>query len=393
MQKKLMALAVAGALAVPAVANAQTSSVQISGRAAIEYGRSEQSGRPDFDGTDTPSGSNIRFRGTEALGGGLSAWFQCETSADIRGVDQEGLCGRNSGIGFRGAFGNVFAGKWDTPMKRALGMGSVGAAETGILGMSFMSFGGSGGADVTGEGEGVNRQRWKRREPRQLYYETPNFSGFQLMVSANDGSRATLALDGQSNAKPRLISFGGTYASGPLSIGLGYEKHNEMGALGGATGDLDDKAWGAGVSYTFGPVTVGATYLDADYETSATAETKKQTWSIGLDWRLPGPHMLSFQYVKADDTEGNGGNIGTASGFVQGCATVVNGVAGCGGTGGDAYSLGYTYRFSKRTNIRLGWVRVENDNRSFQYRLGNNGSNLTPGSKQDGYAFLVKHDF
>lgn len=397
MQKTLMAVAVAGALALPVIAAAQ-SSVVISGRAVIEYGRSEQAGKPSFDGTDTPGGSNIRFRSTENLGGGMSAWGQCETSADIRGVDQEGLCGRNSGVGFRGGFGNIFFGKWDTPFKRALNQGSVGAEETGILGMSFLPFGGSGGSDVTGEGESINRQRWKRREPRLGYYESPNFGGFQIMGAFNDGSGATRAgvTDGSTNAKPRLWSIGGVYNAGPLEIGIGYEQHKEMGTLNAATGDLDDKAWGAGISYTFGPVNVGATYLDAKYETGGGTETKKKTWTIGLDWRLPGPHMVSFQYAQADDTSGNGTTIGgTGNGHIQGCASplLTDGSVGCSDTGGKAFSLGYTYRFSKRTNIRLGWVRVDNDSRSMQYRLGNNGANLLAGEKMDGYAFLVKHDF
>src|SRR3546814_9689180 len=50
------------------------------------------------DYADTPGGSAIGFRGEEKLGGGLSAWFQCESSADVRGLDQEGFCSRNSAI-------------------------------------------------------------------------------------------------------------------------------------------------------------------------------------------------------------------------------------------------------------------------------------------------------
>ncbi len=39
-------------------------------------------------------------------------------------------------------------------MKRALNVGTVGATETGLLGMSFMAFGGSGGADATNSDDG-----------------------------------------------------------------------------------------------------------------------------------------------------------------------------------------------------------------------------------------------
>ena len=91
MHKKLMAAAVAGVLAAPVIAQAQ-STVQIYGVAEWEYGVLEQgNGRPRVDYNEV-TGSYLGFRGTESLGGGLSAWFQCETTMDIRAFDQVGLC-------------------------------------------------------------------------------------------------------------------------------------------------------------------------------------------------------------------------------------------------------------------------------------------------------------
>src|SRR4051794_27992606 len=104
MQKKALALAVAGALGVPAVAMAQTSTVQIFGTAYIEYAYVDQG----VGGTPGPTpaapfrdrvradilqspGSEIGFKGEEKLGGGLSAWFQCSSTADIRGQSPEGF--------------------------------------------------------------------------------------------------------------------------------------------------------------------------------------------------------------------------------------------------------------------------------------------------------------
>ena len=184
MNKKLMAVAVAGALAVPALAFAQASTVQVYGKITYEYGVSSGNGRPNVDYADVPGGSAIGFKGEEKLGGGLSAWFQCESSADVRGMDQTGFCTRNSAVGLKGAFGNVHFGRWDTPMKRALNMGTVGATETGLLGMSWVAFGGSGGADATASADTIQRQRWKRREAGLSYYESPVFSGFQGSTTA-----------------------------------------------------------------------------------------------------------------------------------------------------------------------------------------------------------------
>jgi predicted porin len=350
------------------------------------------------DYADTPGGSAIGFRGEEKLGGGLSAWFQCETSADIRGVDQVGLCSRNSAVGFKGGFGNLHFGRWDTPMKRALNQGTVGAYATGILGMSFMAFGGSGGADATGTGsDAPNRQRWKRREASLVYYESPNFNGFQVLAAFSPGNRASdlPVTDLDPNPKPRIFSLAGTYIRGPLAIGLGYEKHVDFGAhQAGATVGLDDWAWGISAAYTFAKsVKVGATYLDANYETGPAMEMDKKTFTIGVDWSISGPHSLHAQYVWADDTDGNstvsiGGNGGITSPIDPG-----TGLPRPGGTGGDAISLAYQYAFSKRTRVRIGYVKVDNDSQSNSYRIGNTAQHGVRGENVDGFAFLINHRF
>jgi predicted porin len=402
MQKKLLAVAVAGALAAPAVASAQTSTVQIYGALNYEYGWADQgAGRPDVDYADTPGGSNIGFKGEEKLGGNLSAWFQCESSADVRGMDQTGFCTRNSAVGLKGGFGNVHFGRWDTPMKRALGPGSVGAiGETGIMGMSFLPWGGSGGADATASNDGPQRQRWKRREAGLAYYESPNFGGFQVLGAVSSGNFAadTAATDLTPNPKPRVWSLAGTYRGGPLAVGLGYERHNDFGAhQAGATTGLDDRAWAISASYTFmGNLQVGFTYLDAKYETGVGMDMDKQTWTIGAEWNIAGPHTIYAMYAYADDTDGNSTvSIGGNGGITSPCTALVAGVCTprAGGTGGDAFHLSYQYAFSKRTSLGFGWTRVNNDGGTGAYRIGNTASHTIAGENVDGFAFLLKHRF
>lgn len=400
MKKKLMAVAVAGALAAPAVALAQASTVQIYGTITYEYGVANQGGvgtaaapvgRPNVDYADTPGGTSIGFRGEEKLGGGLSAWFQCESSADVRAMDQEGFCTRNSAVGFKGAFGNLHFGRWDTPMKRALNVGTVGAEETGLMGMSFLPFGGSGGADATASADTAQRQRWKRREAGLTYYESPVFNGLQVLGAVGSGNFAAdnSAIDGAINAKPRVWSLAGTYTAGPLGIGVGYERHDEFGAFSNApaagTGDLDDRAWGISASYRFGNVLVGGTYLDAKYEMGAGTELKKRTWTLGAEWAIQGPHALAVQYAKAGDSKGNAPTAAQIGGN--------GGVEASGSdTGGDAWSLAYRYSFSKRTSLRLAYVRVDNDRNANTYRIGNTAS-VRNGEDSSSYAFRIVHRF
>jgi len=115
MNKKVMAMAVAGALVVPAAALAQ---VQIGGSLTVFYYQHEPDNNSVGQKGDILESSEpeIYVRAEEKLGGGLSAWFQCTSSMDgfITGSSSaQGWCGRNSGVGFRGGFGNFFVGNWD----------------------------------------------------------------------------------------------------------------------------------------------------------------------------------------------------------------------------------------------------------------------------------------
>jgi predicted porin len=395
MQKKLMAVAVAGALGAPAVALAQASTVQIYGNLTYEYAIIDQGvGMPKTDYADNPGGSAIGFRGEEKLGGGLSAWFQCESSADVRGIggrDNEGFCTRNSAVGFKGGFGNIHFGRWDTPMKRALAPGSVGAiGETGALGSSFVAWGGSGGTDAT---VASNRVRWKRRDVGLTYYESPRFGGFQILGAFTPGNGAidNGAVDGDGNTKPRVVSLGGIYQAGPLGIGIGYERHNEFRATPAPGPDFDDRAWGISIGYQFGPVEVGGTYLDAKYE-NADGEVKRKSWTLGVEWNIAGPHSVLAFYGEADDAKGNSlsGVAGGSSGSIPAPCTAV-GVCP-GNSGAKDFSIGYAYRFSKRTRLQIGYHLTDNDERAF-YKNGNANTPLVGGEKQHAYGFHISHRF
>jgi predicted porin len=390
MNKKLMAVAVAGAFAAPAVVLAQSSTVQIYGRVTYEYGYVTKMGndaagqsRDKTDLAQTPGGSAIGFRGQEKLGGGLTAWFQCESSADVRGLDQEGLCTRNSAIGFKGGWGNLHFGRWDSPLKRAINMGTAGVKDTGLLGHSFIFAGGSGGSNATAKS---NRNRWKRRDVGWTYYESPNFSGFQVLAAFTPGNAATNAVNGFGNTKPRVSSIGGTFKSGPFAAGLGYEEHDQFGTEALGVSDANDKAWAISGSYTFmNKIEVGVAYLDAKYETSSTTEIKKKNWLVGVDWKIAGPHSLHFGYVEAGDSKGSG----TAAAGIGS----IGDVAPAGSeTGGKWFSLAYEYGFSKRTSARFGYVQVKNDTNA-GYALGGLSNGGVSDQKQSAIVMYLQHNF
>ena len=89
MNKKLVALAVAGAFAVPLAAQAQTANVTLYGRINIDDAEVIINAKQDYvrlpsqqikENFYRVSSNSSRFgvRGTESLGGGLNAIFQVE---------------------------------------------------------------------------------------------------------------------------------------------------------------------------------------------------------------------------------------------------------------------------------------------------------------------------
>ena len=380
MKKKLIVVAVAGALGAPALVMAQSSTVQIYGRITAEYAYVDRGqGTEKGDLLQTPGGSSIGFKGEEKLGGGLSAWFQCESSADVT-EGGDGLCTRNSAIGFKGGFGNVYIGRWDTPFKKAISIGDgTGSEDTGVQGSSRILAGNSTGQVGVG-----NRAIWKRRQGNTINYDTPNFGGFSAEVSYStleaSGTNTTIP----ATPEPRVWSIAGLYSAGPLGLGIGYEKHDDFGGTG-----LDDKAWVIAARYKFGPATIGGTFNKQDYDGPAGASADRKAWSVGIEWNLGGPHNLEAMYGEADDMKGT-------AGFTP--SSLLPAVDPAGGTGAKNYQIAYRHVLSKRTEARIAYSVMDNDSRTNVYALNGLSSSPTPpsgtlGEKQSAISLLLKHRF
>lgn len=380
MQKKLLAVAVAGALGAPAFALAQNATVNVYGRIYLEYGKVYQGntagGLPlvDVDMMQTP-GSNIGFRGEEKLGGNMSAWFQCESTADVRGQSQDGFCGRNSAIGLKGGFGNVFMGVWDTPFKRV--QDATGSNDTGLFGSAFVLMNNS-----TTVGSGAASQAvFKRRQQNSFNYETPSWGGFQLMGTWTNLNTQTATLDSATGSKPRLWSLAAQYKNGPLNVYGAYETHKDV--VAGT--NQDDKGWLLGATYTFAnSIKLGGLYSQQKWETGPVTEGKVNTWHIGVDWKISGPHGLRAAVSSANDIKGN-----SVTAVGQRPAAINGGVTGS--TGARLWQIRYVHTLSKRTELTLGYVRLNNDSNA-RYQLGGLSANGA-GQDQHAFAFGIDHRF
>jgi predicted porin len=403
MQKKLIAVAVAGALGAPALAFAQASTVQVYGTMYMEYSRIDQ-GRPVAGGPERVTvdmlqspGSNVGFKGEERLGGGMSAWFQCESTADIRGQTQDGWCSRNSALGLKGAFGNIWVGNWDAPFKRVFGVNRI-TNETGIWGNSFLMTGGS----TTVFGPALPGL-WVRRVNNSINYDSPNFAGFQVMLATTALNHATGNLDNSPIAKPRQWSIGATYTAGPLNVGAAYEVHKDFNPSGAnAANPLasgDDKAWLLSAGYTYGPVKIGVIYTKQEWDTASGAAAAAggtrtdgdlAAWQIAADWKIAGPHGLRAAYTVADDTEGSHGTA-AAPLTIAGSSSlrVFNG--GAGNTGAKLWQISYVNTMSKRTEATIGYARLDNDAQA-RYAIGG-VSAPAAGEDQNAWGISLRHRF
>jgi predicted porin len=401
MQKKLLTLAVTGALAAPAAALAQ---VEVYGTIHMsfnymKYGDST-SGIPSVTKFDVAShASNVGVRARENLGGGLSAWAQVETNASMERSNNvahtSNFASRNSAVGMQGNWGNVFLGQWTTPwadLDALWGVGTVatygpitsiigrrettGAAPNPNCANAGSGVGGVGtNCDSVESAGGVGHPFW-RRISNSVHYQSPVFGGAQIKVAYQANQDKAEASPGVVAADPSLMSASVTWAGmgGRLRIGAAFDRHEEFTTVGES-----DTGWRVTGGWNFGFADVGLAYEQMTYKTLGGDCDATQ---MGIGVAIPvGQGAIRGSYSQADDIEGTFGGAGTC------------GAVGAGDNGAKQYNLGYDYRFSKRTTVGVGYAKIDNDAfAAFTWSglsSANTGNAVTPPAGSDVEIFFV----
>jgi predicted porin len=395
MEKKLIAVAVAGALAAPGAAFAQISTVQISGQVIQYVGTLDQGGTSLRTDLQYNSETDFTVRGEEQLGGSLSAWFQCGSSFSLNDGGGNTLCGKNNAIGFKGNWGAAFVGMWDTPYKianaplRPFSGGTVFGAGAQLWGATANNVGNG----VAGGNNSQTASDFHRRARNSIQYWSPNWAGFEFKAAVTNSNEATAQTSATTASKPRMWSVGASYTNGPFYAGLGYSRHKNFNPasvanyLGGK-----DHSWSGGAAYTFaGVFKASFIYSRQNFDTNIGGinEMHRNAWVIYGDWAITGPHRLRMGYAVAQDTKGT---LGTAAAPVQVGVARANG--GAGDTGSKLYSLQYAYAFSKRTEVNFGYAKVNND-RNANYVLQTTGAQpgVFTGADQSSWTAGIRHTF
>lgn len=333
---KLKLISLAALAAVSSVAHAQ-SSVTLYGTldTAVAY-FSNQKGAHASGGTfqmasGTLSGDRWGLKGTEDLGGGLSAVFNLQSGYNLNtGAAGQGdrMFGRTAMVGLADkSYGTVTVGRQYDPLVDLI----QPLTEDDTYGSAFAT---PGDIDNYDDSSRVNNS---------IKYTSPTYAGLQVSAMYAFGGDAGETSGGQTYAIAAL------YSHGPLNLAAGYLRANNDGTSstydGFTSTGLDSTAInGAFISattlqiiraagtYAIGPVTLGAAYSNVDYGNYAAAPgsnngTRFNTAQAFVNYQLNAAIELGVGY---NYTKGSGNNVDASYNQV---------------------SLGADYALSKRTDL------------------------------------------
>lgn len=260
-----------------------------------ESGTSTRLDRGDFN--------RLGFKGTEDLGGGLNALFNVQmrfnpdTGAQekptlFQGETTVGLASNSLGkLRIGRALTPFWAAKWAfEPWWDTQFMGSVGAYQNG----SYSS-------DPTNALGFANFSRI----PNGVFYDSPNFGGFNFRVASE--------VEKAAGATARTMSFATNYSNGPLAAAISYEKNN-----------LKDDILFLGASYQLSALTLMGSYGRVQL---LGAPKKENNYTLAAAYAL-GADTVRAGYGRTNDVGGT--TLGTSQ---------------------NKISVGYNHPLSKRTNV------------------------------------------
>ena len=335
MKKSLLALAVLGAAA--GVAQAQ-SGVVIYGN--VDAGLIKQ--------TDTSlkigkrANNTLGFKGTEELGNGLKAIFQMEiryepdtgTNETNGAGAQRPLFQGQSRVGLQGSFGTVRIGRGLTSFQESViafdPFHGIPAAQG--FHPDLLIGGDTYSSDALGQ-LGNSRNRFANA----VFYNSPEFSGFQLNASvATKEANGAAAIIGRGTATAPQYAAGASASVNPYSVSATYK--NGPGALMVAAerNAIETQLYSIAASVLVSPaLKLMASASHQDREHTMRNQWTSRSWVLGANYTVGAGKVLA--------------------GYGQKTA----GILDAGEQKTKQFSLGYEYSLSKRTYVYTDASRKE----------------------------------
>lgn len=399
MKKKLMAVAVAGALAAPAMALAQASNVQIYGRVNAGLDNYSATGATAGSNSDLKSryrvfdqGSKLGFRGSEDLGGGMKALFLMESGVNVDNGGTTGQGGQaNAFTGtFASRYGHVdLAGKWGQ-----IGFGKYDVYWGNGLNDRVTSTYTEAGVSWTTMGRGMSTGI--SRQNNTMQYTSPTFNGFNAVVSYSPNSQeavqsfTTQGGAAQTNTDGKLWGLSLNMNMGQFVGGIDYVKvqlnslpnptstgaanANCLTTAAGVTGLAGANCttpenqgtkirggWmyqpGAQISFIYNKnsaknwstviAAAGATTAQGGLFTAGDGTITQDVYGFSWEHTWGNIHVMA-QWNKYRDAKGCQGVL-TATGQNL-----------CAGTNATGQTLAARYLLSKRTDVYVNWSTYRN---------------------------------
>ncbi|WP_096670680.1 porin [Polaromonas sp. AET17H-212] len=359
MKKSLVALAI---LATAGVASAQ-SSVTLFGVVDVNYAHGSGSGVGSSSKSQLTSGgyntSRLGFRGTEDLGGGMSASFWLEAGINADNGTFQATNTNNQANGASVGSGLTFNRRSTVSLASGLGELRLGRDYTPQFWNQtvFDPFGtvGVGGsqANVSSLGGPVS----VRASNSVGYFLPGNLGGFygqfQHYLGENNKNGAATEKDGTGSA----IRLG--YANGPINVALATSSTKY--AATATTGKI--QSTNIGGSYDFGVAQAMALVTRDKVDSVPTNVTGKGALVGALVPMGAGQIRVAYSTYKTD-----------AAGTPK----------------SKKWALGYVHNLSKRTALYTTFARVTNSGGASQAL---NGAVTAVNARSTGYDFGIKHSF
>lgn len=339
MQKKLIALAVAGL--VSGGAFAQTN-VTLSGQVKTSF-ESASGGGCSAAGCVNPvtrtrvndQTSSLKFVAEESLGGGMKAGAQIEMDmfADTVGTSNTAAVSgaRNTAVYVEGAWGRVLMGRWDAHYTSHAAVDLTGLGDN-PLHMNSLSIIGSNNS-VLGTFAGG-------RLGNVLAYISPNFNGLSALLAYAAGSESTSSVVAGGTKGSGWV-FNPSYTNGPIAVTYSYLSGTGDAAAGVTANKQRADRLGAAYTFPMG-VKVGLIWDKNRVNAAGAGDSSRTAWSLPISYKT-GAHTISLTLGKANSNSG----------------TVIVGATN-DSTGASFAALGWNYALSKRTGVNLNYAQLNN---------------------------------
>lgn len=312
MQKKIIALAVAGILAAPMAAQAATAEVYGKVRVSVGVVGNDDAtaGNEDSKLSVTSHDSRFGIKGSEDLDNGMKAIYQLETEVDFDD-NNNGIFDshRNTFVGLTGDFGKVIVGRHDTPYKISRGK-----------------------TDVFGDTHGDYNAIFDAHDARAdnvLAYISPDMSGVTVAVAHVTDLMDDDLVDTNASQENAGLSLAAMYGDGPLYAALAYQSLGEAG-----TGGEDHEGTKLTLGYKVGTTNVMFAYENDDMGGSDNAQDRT--------------------YISVDHGLGDGVNLKAAIGVAGERGSVAD-------TGATHFTIGASKKMGKTTEFYALYTQLDND--------------------------------